>query len=57
VEQVQEGLFIGYISHFNQAPDGQARKLARASWLAICRETHRIWQTTRSIPETEAQHV
>ncbi len=55
VEQVQEGLFIGYISHFNQAPDGKVRKLARDSWLAICRETYRIWQSTRTPAETAIQ--
>ncbi len=42
VEQVQDGLLIGYISHFNQSPDGEVRPAAFDEWRTICREALRI---------------
>jgi len=42
VERIRDGLLIGYISHFNQSPDGEVRPVAFDEWRAICREALRI---------------
>lgn len=44
VEELQEGLLVGYISHFNQTLDGDVVPVAIDSWRAVCRKAYRIWQ-------------
>ena len=48
VEQVQDGLLIGYIGHFNETPEGQVRPVDQQSWLAVCREAHRLFCDARA---------
>jgi hypothetical protein len=51
VDIVQDGLMIGYISQFNETPDGQPRKPDVGSWRVICREAHRHWRQRQMSPE------
>jgi len=45
VEQIRDGLLIGYISRFNQGPDGAVNNPpALDCWLAICRNAYRFWR-------------
>jgi hypothetical protein len=37
VDRLKEGLLVGYIDRFNQAPDGTVLPLSRDIWLQICR--------------------
>jgi hypothetical protein len=43
VEQVEDGLMVGYIDRFEVKPDGALTAPNPAGWLAVCERAHELW--------------
>jgi hypothetical protein len=48
VEQIKDGLLVGYIDRFASELPGARIKAVTGSWAAICRKAHRSWQSSRA---------